>query len=168
MLRRTSLGVVGIVLGLAFEPVDGQEVFEPGIALVGELLRNGDAIYVNSLVTAEDRSRGAFRREVLGAAAERALRRDGLAARDVSSLRPRRGGVAGLIVEAITFPTGDQCAISLNVQLQVQRGQLVILAADTTTLMVWPWPVHVARVRQTVEENVSVIPNAIAAHLDSD
>ena len=48
----------------------------PGIALVGELLRSGDAIYVNSLVTAEGGNRCAFRSEVLGAEAERTLRWD--------------------------------------------------------------------------------------------
>ncbi len=35
--------------------------------------------------------------------------------------------------------------------------------------MVWTWPEHVSRVRQTVEESVSVIANAIRRELvDSD
>ena len=163
---------------LVVSPASGQELFGYGMELVAQGLQRGAVVNVSGSVSADSDDRCTFRTQILEAEAERALRRDGIAAQPLAGGAPSRANrywtmeeqgdqlAALLAVDVIAFSTGvQQCAVSLVVQLQVlgiSPGQdVVILAANDRTLLVWAWPEHVGRVRAVVEEKVSVIANAI-------
>lgn len=163
---------------LVASPASGQDLFDSGIELVAQGLQRGAVVNVSSSVSADSDDRCTFRTQILEAEAERALRRDGIAAHPLGGRAPSRATrywtvdeqgnrlAALLLVDVIAFSTGlRQCAVSLDIQLQVRGGSssqdVVILAANDGTLLVWRWPEHVGRVRAVVEEKVSVIANAI-------
>lgn len=180
MDRRTAIPwCVGLGFAvLAASPAIGQELFDSGIDLVAQGLQRGAVVNVSGSVTADSDDRCAFRTQVLEAEAQRALRRDGVAASPWSERDSLRGNrywtmdaegnrlVAELTVDVIAFATGvRQCAVSVDIQLRVLGGSSVddvaILAAHDEHLLVWTWPEHVTRIRTVVEEKVSVIANAV-------
>ena len=93
--------------------------------------------------------------------AERAFRRDGLAARQVELWVP--GPV--LAIDVAALPVESLCAVSLEFKLIVAMpagsGIAPQLAADSGGLMVWTRGEHVYRARAVVEETVTVISNAV-------
>ena len=172
------LWCAGLLTALAASPALGQELFDSGMDLVVQGLQRGAVVNVTSSVSARSDDRCMFRGQILQAEAERALRRDGVAAQPLSGRAPSTGSrfwtaddagnrlVAELSVDVIALEAGVRlCAVSLDVQLRVLDGSsaqdLVILAADDGQLLVWMWPEHVTRIRRAVEEKVSVIANAI-------
>jgi len=153
----------GFWLGvLAAGPAAGQELLEGGISLVVAGVHNGIYVHVGD---DHDRDDGhcVFRRALLKAEAERTLRRDGIPV----ALRPAANSGPALLIRVDMLPTGDLCAISLDVELVFAGpvdAELFVLAARGGNIMVREPPGHVRLLRRNVEEIVSVIANAIRSH----
>ncbi len=174
--RRWCAGVSFLTLGVS--PATGQDLFNSGIDLVAQGLQRGAIVNVSGSVAVDSDDRCTFSAQILEAEAERALRRDGVAAQPLSARPPSRDNrywtvdeegnrlVAQLSVDVVTFSTGArQCAAWVDIQLRVHGGSsaqdLVILAAQGGQLLVWTWPEHVTQIRRAVDEKISVIANAI-------
>ena len=148
------LAGVGVLSVLAVAPISGQSLYSGGIVAAALL----DGIAINTQITDDhDDAHCAFGSRLLEAEAERTLRRDGVVTRPDSPAR--------LSIEVIMLPEFPRrCAASVNIELVVvvdARLEVIWLAAQGGRLLVWPSPEHVGRIRETVEENVSVIANAI-------
>ena len=144
----------------------GQSLHEAGIELASTFIsRSGEAIQI--LSPGHNSERCGINGAVLATEAERAFRRDGLAARHVELWVP--GPV--LTIDVAALPVASLCAVSLEFKLIMTTpsgsGFPPQLAADGGKLMVSPTGTHAYRARAAVEETVTVIANAIRRSRDA-
>ena len=158
--------LVLVVMLLAPGSGAGQSLHEAGIELVSRFVSNsGEAIQI--LSPGHGSERCGINGAVLATEAERAFRRDGLAARHVESWVP--GPV--LTIDVAALPVRSLCAVFLEFKLIVATpsgsGVAPQLAADGGRLMVSATGAHAYRARAEVEETVTVIANAIRRSRDT-
>ena len=162
-MRVAALLVGGLVLAA---PANGQTLYNGGIKMAAAF----PGVSVLAVITDANSTRCNVRRGVVEAEAERALRRDRIAV--VGPGETLAVVVAEVVVlESIVGGRFAGCVASVTVYLQVtlnpepeQRG--VLLGALYTNLLVGRQGTHGRRIRESVEEAVSVIANAMRRERD--
>ena len=161
-MRAFAIGFAVIGLGILSAQTAAAQLslFDAGLLLAA----SEDGIRVVARVEGIGQAHCEFDPQLLEAEAERALRRDGIASRSASP--------ALLLIDvAVTGVPARGCVVHLDTSLlyvaSAVRGS-VMLATKAATMMVDVAPAHVGRVRQALEEDVSVIANAIRRAQEHD
>ena len=149
-----------VVSGLALTaPSAGQTLYTGGIKMAAAF----PGVSVLAIITDAGNTRCNVSKGVVEAEAERALRRDGVAV--VGPGDTLATVVAEVVVlESIVGGRFAGCVASVMVYLQVTldpepEQRAVVLGALYTNLLVGPQQAHGRRVRESVEEAVSVVAN---------
>ena len=149
-MRTLTLGIA--LLGILAVEAVGQVLYDGGLVLVASLDSIAVSVQISNAATHCE-----FRAELLEAEVERVLRRDGIVARPDS--------IARLEIEVLMVPLPSRgCAAYVDTQLVVVANaerEAVLLAAIDGQLLTRTAPEHVGRIREVVEQSVSVIANAI-------
>lgn len=147
------LATVTVVWLLAIDSVAGQVLFDGPLKVAAGL--GGVSVDVRQHIS-NNNDQCAIDRRILEAEAERALRRDGIAVRTTEVV---------LWVDVVTVQDIlNRCASYVDLELVVlanPQTEAYILAASGGSLRTGPVSEHVGQLRTAVEQNVSVIANAI-------
>ena len=140
---------------------NGQSFYDPGIELAGAVIAE-TAPAIQILSAGSDDTHCAIGGAVLAAEAERAFRRDGLTARPWQSEFSFPD--LTLAIGVIGLPVGSVCAGAINVTLNLAMRPSVTgpnVVAESFSLLTAPSDRYVTEARSVVEQDVSVIANAI-------
>ena len=150
--------ILGVVLfGTPPATVAGQDLYDAGIMAAAGLER----IYITGGVAPENDC--SFGAALLMAEAERTFRRDRIASLPLLEYEAESPPTGVLLIRVNVASVIERwCALNLDIQLQVVfEPGTVLLAADAGMLLLQRRPEHVVAIRRAVEQNVSVISNAI-------
>lgn len=146
---------------LAPAPVAGQDFFP-----VFETAAEADAIYLTGVVLShvvDDTC--TFGPDVLIEAAGRAL-----AENEIDVLLVPEAPEKGVVfdVSALVLPVlgTDSCAVATRLQLTIERGDEVLLAAENFNLIAWTVTGFVQRLRTAVERDAAITASALLQEQD--
>ena len=166
-MKRRRIATALLVFALAPAVAWGQVFFDEALGLAGVWLQGDGWTDVRAYVSADgDGSLCSSREAVLQATAERALRQDGITVRREMSVLSLMVGVIPLETKTVGgVSTG--CATSIEIDLNFAFGLLTVRVFTFSTLLVGPRENMAARVRRTVEDEVSTLANRLRLELDA-